>query len=185
MLAYLFWHWPREGVEAWRYEDRQAAFHASLREDPPAGMQGSACYQVDCSPWGALAGPLYEDWYRVGGFGDLEALNEGAVAARRRGAHDAAAGLAAGGAGGVYRLLAGEPLPRVTHAYWFARPEGMGYGELREALLPLAEAGASVWMRQMVLGPAPEFCVRAEGRLELPAGIEAEPVALRIVWGGR
>lgn len=76
----------------------------------------------DCSPWGAPVGPLYEDWYRVRQFGDLEALNEGAVAVQRRGVHDAAASLAAGGAGGVYRLLVGEPLPRVTHAYWFAKP---------------------------------------------------------------
>lgn len=140
---------------------------------------------MDRSPWGEPAGPLYEDWYRVGGFAELEALNQGAVAAARRASHDAVAGLAAGGTGGIYRLAAGEPVPRVTHAYWFGKPAGMGYGELREALAPLAADGASVWMRQMVLGPAPEFCVRAEGRVELPPGIEAEPVALRIVWGGR
>jgi hypothetical protein len=38
MLAYVFWHQPRRGVDLAAYEDAQRAFHSSL-EAPTASFR--------------------------------------------------------------------------------------------------------------------------------------------------
>lgn len=143
MLAYVFWHWPRPGVDRGDYERRLAALHRSLAADPPAGFVGSAALAVAGLDWlPAVEG--YEDWYLVDDWAALGALNDAAVAAAHRWAHDAVAERAAGGAGGLYRLLRGEPA-LAAPATWSERPlDGEGDG--------------ATWERQLVLGPAPRFC---------------------------
>jgi hypothetical protein len=60
----------------------------------------------------------------------------------------------------VYRLVRGEPEPPpVTRWSW--KPAGQPLEEFLDSL-----EAPTVWMRQMVLGPAPEFCL-VEGE---PAG---------------
>ena len=167
-LAYLFWHWRREGVDAGDYEERQRAFHAALAEAPPDGFRRSASFALAGVPWASAGGEAYEDWYLVDSFAALGTLNDAAVTASRRLPHDRAAALAADGAGGVYRLRLGEALASPRVAYWFGKPEGMGYDELWRLLEPVAEGGAAVWLRQMVLGPARELCVQAEREADLP-----------------
>ena len=45
----------------------------------------------------------------------------------------------------------------------------------------VGERRSDLWQRQMVLGPAPEFCVHSEVPLELPKGLEPATVLLRLV----
>jgi hypothetical protein len=151
VLAYLFWHRPAVGAKD--YERRLADFHARLRADPPAGFAGSAAFRVDV-PW---MGQAYEDWYLVEDWTAIGVLNAAAVDPGHRRDHDAVARDAAGGAGGVYRLLGGElALEDVGDATWSADP-------------PVTSPGPdeAVWQRQMVLGPAPEYCLlrRAPGHV--------------------
>jgi hypothetical protein len=178
MLAYTFWHWPRAGVAPADYERRQAAFHQALAEHPPPGFLGSSTAALT-APWATG----YEDWYRVEDYAALGALNEAAVSHARAASHDAAAALAEGGAGGLYALRAGEPVDRPTHAHWFAKPAGMAHAGLIEALAPLMESHAgALWMRQLVLGPAPEFCLQATSLVQLPAALHVLRFPLRPVW---
>lgn len=162
MLAYTFWHWPLPGAE--KYEERIAQFQAALAASPPPGFRGGVTLRHEAAPW--LPGPAYLDWYMVDGFADLEALNEAAVTASRQGPHDAVAALARGGAGGVYKLRTGRAGPRFARvAHWFHKPAGMRYDEL---FAGLANLPGSIWMRQMVLGPSPEFVLFALGDIALP-----------------
>jgi hypothetical protein len=147
VLAYLFWHQPTAGAAD--YERRLAEFHERLRADPPAGFAGSAAFRVDV-PW---MGQAYEDWYLVEDWNALGVLNAAAVDAARKRDHDAVAHEAADGAGGVYRLLdGGLALDDVGDVTWSASPLAAAPGP-DEAL----------WQRQMVLGPAPEYCLLRRG----------------------
>src|SRR4051812_26049882 len=134
MLAYVFWHRPAEDVARTDYEERLRAFHATL-EVP------SACFRLHQLPFRHDDG--YEDWYLVEDWAALGALNEAALAPVRRRQHDAAAHASWQGWGGVYRLLRGAPEP----------PAGMRWAPADDPEVPAA------WQRQMVLGPAPEYCL--------------------------
>jgi hypothetical protein len=172
MLAYVFWHWPAPALAREAYVARLLAFHRALRAAPPPGFRGSRVLAVEGAPW-APAAAAYEDWYLVDDFAALGALNEAAVTAARREPHDGVARLAGGGAGGVYRRLStGGAVPPVVH--WASKPAGEGYPSFL-ARLPAAEA----WQRQLVLGPAPEFCLLGPA----PAGVEAVAVRVTEVLG--
>jgi hypothetical protein len=172
MLAYVFWHWPGEGVGADRYLDRLLAFHRALAASPSRGLRGTEALAVDGEPWPgakAAAGRLYEDWYMIEDFAALGALNEAAVSFARREPHDAVASLAAGGAGGIYRILKAAPVG--DEVCWFAKPPGMTYADLLDRIP--TEAGLS--QRQLVLGPAPEFRLAGPA----PSGIAARSLRVR------
>jgi len=144
VLAYVFWHRPRDGVGAAEYEARLRAFHDSLED-------ASASFRLHALPFGG-GPPGYEDWYLIDDWPALGELNRRAVDAAHRPGHDAAAGLTAAGWGGVYELLRGaaEPPPGVR---WVDKPPGEPYEDF------VAGLGAdTVWRRQLVLGPAPELC---------------------------
>jgi hypothetical protein len=148
MLAYVFWHQARRGVGSAEYEDGLRAFHARL-----SGRSG--CFRLSELPFGD-GGAGYEDWYLVEDWAALGALNSEAVTGERHLPHDGVAQLASNGWGGVYRLIRGPArLPR--RARWISKPSGASY----EAFVD-AQPEATVWMRQMVLGPAPEFCCVVE-----------------------
>ena len=183
MLAYVFWHWKQDHVAEGDYRARQRAFHAVLASARPPGFVQSFSFRYSHAPWANDGNDAYEDWYVVEDFEALGKLNEGAVAAERRAPHDAAAANVAGGAGGVYALRAGAALPRATIAYWFAKPRDMSYAQLFAQLEPLAATpGTGLWMRQMVLGPALEFCMHATRPLSLPAPIHARIICLSSAW---
>src|SRR3989442_11147931 len=116
MLAYAFWHWPREGAS--EYERHLGEFFQALEAEKPLGYLGGLSMRHGGAAW--LPGPAYLDWYRVSGFADLGTLNEGAVGGSRRAPHDAVAVMGAGGAGGggepqqrAPPVLEGEGAPRV------------------------------------------------------------------------
>ncbi len=174
MLAYVFWHRPRDLAASDAYERAQLAFHRSLAQGPPVGFHGSAVFRVHELPWpwSAVSAQArlpddgaggYEDWYLVDDFTALGILNEAAVGRGHRTPHDAIARRFREGAGALYGLLEGPRPPglaEATLAVWVSRPPGgeqCGLGELLgDGMDP---ERASLWRRQLVLGPAPEYCL--------------------------
>jgi len=193
VIAYLFWHRPREDAASDSYERSQMAFHRSLAHRPPVGLRASALFALEGAPWLAPQGRCYEDWYLLEDFAALGVLNEAAVGRGHRSAHEQAAhGF---GAGGLYALLEGEldadALARAPLAVWVARPPGSARRALGELLGDgMDPARASLWRRQLVLGPAPEFCVLAAeppagvAPARLPAGWSATALRREALWHG-
>jgi hypothetical protein len=183
VLAYVFWHSPSEDDEVGEYEAALEGFHRSLCHRRPVGMLSSAAYRVAESPPGGAAG--YEDWYLLEDYGALGVLNEAAVGRGHETAHDRIARRFGAGAGGLYGLREGKRhaglLENTPVAVWVTRPPGAesrGLGELLgDGIDP---ASASLWRRQLVLGPAGEFCVLAA---EVPSGVAA--TRLPAGWGAR
>ncbi|HEY5046173.1 MAG TPA: hypothetical protein VII53_09995 [Solirubrobacteraceae bacterium] len=216
MLAYVFWHRPREGSAVDTYEQALAHFHRSLAHAPPAGFQGSAAYRIPSlpagPPWlgssgavsGAVqtqqapgAGPGYEDWYFVDDYTALGVLNEAAVGHGHRSVHDDLARHFGGGAGGLYGLIEGHPpdgtasLEQVSLAVWVGRSPGVQRRMLGELLGDgMDPRHASLWRRQLVLGPAPEFCLLAHkvppgvAPTRLPKGWTATVFEREALWTG-
>lgn len=183
MLAYLFWHTSQPTVDPKEYEERLGSFHTSLAEEKPEGLIESATFRMDTVPWLESDNPVYEDWYLLEGSGALDPLNTAAVTAHRSLPHDAVASVAGAGKGGLYRLRVGTPsLGTVRVAYWVSKPPVMKYPEFYQIVGPAVEAArGALWGRQMVLGPAPEFCVHAAQEVELPR-VTSRKVAMARVW---
>jgi hypothetical protein len=139
-------------------------FHAALAAAPPAGFLRSFSTRTSRLPW-LDAESAYEDWYLIADSAALDPLDRAAVDARRRGAHDVAASAAGVGAGGLYRLIYGEPVIPLETA-WFAKPPGVGYAGFAPALDAVKRRGVSLWQRQMVLGPAPEYAAQMRVALD-------------------
>jgi len=200
VLAYLFWHRPREGTAGEVYERDHLAFHRSLARNPPVGLRGSATFRVEQVPWLAAKElddptPAYEDWYLLADFTALGVLNEAAVGRGHRTSHDKVAARFGSGAGGVYCLVEGElqqgaaALSEASLAVWIARPPGSTQRALGDLLGDgMDPRHASLWRRQLVLGPAPEFCLLArepsagvaDGRL--PAGWTARTLEREVLF---
>jgi hypothetical protein len=204
MLAYLFWHRPRESSEVESYEQAQLAFHRSLARSRPVGMYGSAVFRVAEIPWLAAdersGAPGYEDWYLLEDHTALGVLGEAAVGHGHRTAHDDLARRYGAGAGGLYGLVEGERCASGAHAellgeaslaIWVARPLGAERSPLAELLGDgMDPAHASLWRRQFVFGPAPEFCLLARestagvADTRLPAGWTATSLEREALWHG-
>src|SRR6185312_16054010 len=118
----------------------------------------------------------FEDWYLVDDWPALGTLNDAAVRPPREDAHDAVAGLATNGAGGLYLLqhgtIDGRPAP---WAGWLTKPQGAPYEEFEPALRAAVDraGGGAVLRRQMVLGPAPEYAILSGGEPALPWPVRA------------
>jgi hypothetical protein len=203
VLAYVFWHRPRDPDAVEAYEHANLAFHRSLAHSRPVGMCASAVFRVTQKPWPthkASTGVSYEDWYLLEDFAALGVLNEAAVGRGHRTSHDDVAKRYGGGTAGLYGLVEGEAgsdlLERASVAVWVARPAGALHRGLGELLGDGVEPGhASLWRRQLVLGPAPEFCLLAEDRSQLsgasgvaegrmPEGWNATMLDREALWHG-
>ena len=189
MLAYLFWHQPSAGQPVESYESALVGFHRRLREVAVPGLVASGTARVGGLPW--MDGDGYEDWYAVDDYTALGVLNDAAVDASRARAHDLVALAAGFGAGGLYALERWDGRRRLTaapwgtidtpagYSVWLTKPSGVSYPEFREQLsLHTAGEPVTVWRRQMVLGPAPEFRVTAGRELAMPAVMA--PIACRL-----
>jgi hypothetical protein len=165
LLAYVFWHVPAPSAPD--YEERLRAFHASLRGQ----FDRSTTFALPAVPW--LGGaPGYEDWYVVDDFAALGRLNEVAVTGARRQPHDAAAAVVRAGTAGVMAHVAGPLLPEHPGwAVWLPKPAGTAYDDWHAELAD-AIGDASAWQRQMVLGPASEYCVLGASERELPWAVD-------------
>ena len=182
VLAYVFWHWRREDVSVERYRGLIRDFHASLAGRSSAGFLRSSAFEIPGAPFLAHPGPVFEDWYLLDGSAALDPLDRSAISTPHAEPHDQIAGVVAGGTAGLYRLRAGEPSvggPRF--ALWFSKPRGMSYAELYALLETRTSAGEALWGRQMVLGPAPEFCLHRGGDAP-PPPIEFTRIPLERVW---
>jgi len=197
MLTYLFWHRPSDSTAVEEYEREHVAFHRSLAHTPPVGMRGSVATRMAEIPWLGGAGGGYEDWYLLADFTALGVLNEAAVGRGHRTSHDRVARRFGAGAGGLYCLVEGEPqtaaaqVAQAPLAIWIARPPGSTQRELGELLGDGMDPGhASLWRRQLVLGPAPEFCLLAGeappgvAPARLPAGWSARALQRDVIFGG-
>jgi hypothetical protein len=188
VLAYVFWHRPREDVEQAAYEAGGVAFHRSLARTRPAGLRASASFRVAELPW--LEGG-YEDWYLVDDFAALGVLNEAAVGRGHRSAHDHAAHLTGAGSAGLYGFVEGGASLGLPLATWVTKPSGSSSAALGELLGDgMDPMNASLWRRQLVLGPAPEFCLLAEepspgvSLTRLPQGWSARSLAREVLYDG-
>ncbi len=183
-LAYVFWHWKADPIGAEGYEARARAFHDSLAGRRPDGFLDSVCFSIPGAGWVPEGRPAYEDWYRIESSAVLDRLDHAAVSPPHQAPHDAIAREVSGGAGGLYRLRGGKRLDgKVRFASWFRKPPGMAYEALYELLRPLTSSDeATLWGRQMVLGPAPEFCLHSRERAALPPPIEPTVIPLRPIW---
>jgi len=116
----------------------------------------------------------------------LDILNEAAITGPCKEPHNRVASQAAGGAGGLYQLRAGEPGLATAHvALWFAKPSGVSYEDLYAALQPeIEQATGSLWQRQMVLGPAPEFRWHSPRDHTLPEIFNCLKIPLVQIWSG-
>src|SRR2546428_13473942 len=119
MLAYAFWHWPREGAS--EYERHLGEFFQALEAEKPLGYLGGLSMRHGAAAW--LPGPAYLDWYRVSGFADLGTLNDGAVSGSRRAPHDDVAAMAGGGpGGGDHRQQSPADLAHAKGAHTVCKP---------------------------------------------------------------
>lgn len=193
MLAYVFWHAPAPGADRDRYEQDQEAFHRSLAHTRPVGMRGSTLFRVGELPWLAEGG--YEDWYLIEDWASLGVLNEAAVGRGHRSAHERALRHFGAGAGGLFALCEGSAEVEATAhsrlAIWIARPIGVESLGIEGLLGDGIEPGrASLWRRQLVLGPSPELCLLCEepsagvSERRLPEGWSARSTAREALWHG-
>lgn len=184
MLAYVFWHWPLHAVEASEYEVNLTAFHRSLAANRPPGLIRSAVFRSSGAPWTSAATRAYEDWYLLEHSAAIDSLNEAAVSGARKVHHDAAARDVAGAAGGLYQLRTGDPeVSAARFAWWLTKPRGTGYEDFYARLEPwTAQPGTSLWRRQMVLGPSPEFCLLTPHIWHLPADFASVSITLESLW---
>ena len=180
MIAYVFWHRPRADVELEAYEAATTAFHRSLAHGRPAGLREVASFRLAEIPWlSGVAG--YEDWYVVEDFAALGVLNEAAVGRGHRTPHDHAARLYGDGSAGLYALLEGSACVDSGLAVWVTHPAGSPAPAIGELLGDgMDPARSSLWQRQLVLGPAPEFCLLSP---HPPAGVA--PTRLPAGWSAR
>jgi hypothetical protein len=156
MLAYVFWHRSYGTTTAAQYEKALTGFQQRLAEQKPPGFCGSASFRVAALPWLGNK-PGYEDWCLIEGSWALDPLNAIAIAGSMAGAHDAAAAQMEEGHGGLYSLVWGEPsLPERSMAVWLTRPRGIQWRPILDALRQQVP-DATLWRRQMVLGPGKEF----------------------------
>ncbi len=185
MLAYVFWHVPLPSADVDDYEARLGAFHVGLRADAPAGVGQSLTVGLGAVPWLGDA-PGYEDWYLVEDFAALGVLNGAAVSGAAVAPHDAAAAVVQGGTAAVMGHVAGALLPASPGwAAWLSKPVGVAYGRFHAELEAALDGDGSAWQRQMVLGPASEYCVLADADRALPWPVDrAWPLRLVVAASG-
>src|SRR5712692_1523193 len=112
MLAYVFWHWRSSHIEKTAYQKSLIDFHEALRTQQPKGFYYSMVFELEHAPWIDSPGEVYEEWYMLQNSAALDILNQAAITGACQEPHNQVAKGAAGGAGGLYQLRAGDPVSR-------------------------------------------------------------------------
>jgi hypothetical protein len=187
MLAYVFWHWRQSTVEKDAYEAGLIQFHRTLGSTKPTGFRGSTVFLLDSASWLATNTSAYEEWYLLDDSAAMDRINHAAVNGPCEEPHNFVARYAAGGIGGLYRLRAGlEQLGKSNFATWISKPGGVSYRDFDAQLQPIvSENHATMWSRQMTLGPTTEFCLHSSSPLELDAEFGGVTLPLALVWTGQ
>ena len=166
MLAYVFWHYPRAGINGLDYETALLEFQRVFRK--AGDCVGIQSFRLDAVPWFNAGSPSYMDWHVVEDSAKLDGVNAHAVSGERLIPHNAVAAMTGGSTGCLYRFEhSGCAIEEARRAVWLSKPDGMPYAEFRASLRPLHRVGVSVLQRQMALGPGPEFCVLSIEELSL------------------
>lgn len=161
MLSYVFWHRRAPHITTEKYETALLTFHRSLAYSAPKGFLGSYVYRIKGAAWINGSRPVYEDWYLISGSDVLDTLNE-AVLSTLKAVHDDVAHLAEEGKGGLYKPVSADTDYSARNAIWLAKRKGESYDEFYGTILPLINSvRASLWRRQLAMGPTPEFCILA------------------------
>jgi hypothetical protein len=186
MLAYVFWHWPRSAVRSEAYEQLQRDFQRALAQTAPPGFRGSVVFRLDGQAAWLGDAPAYADWYLFDSSAALDPLNVAAVSGFCEEPHARVAGAALAGAGSLFGLRSGTAeLAAARSAAWFAKPSGMPYETFYNAVQSVPGIdGASVWRRQMVLGPTPEFGILSSAPVPLPERFQPSLLGLTPIWTG-
>ena len=176
MLAYVFWHWPAASRDAAAYEAAECEFHAALAASRPSGFGGSAVYRVGGeAPW--LGGsPAYADWYLVQDSAALDPLNVAAVSGACEAPHRRLTRAMGAGAGSLLQLRSGTAdLNSARYVTWLVKPREMAYDAFyaAHALVP-----GTVWRRQMVLGPTPEFAIVSSAPVQIHGSLSPRVLTL-------
>jgi len=184
MLAYTFWHWKAPEVSRELYEKALIEFQKSLAAAAPDGFQGSMVVRLNGAPWTGTATEAYEETYLLKGSYAMDILETAAVSAQCKATHDQAARMAAGGCAGLYRLRLGtENISPMRMAAWFAKPAGTTYDELYRLITQRVDSSqVSLFGRQMVLGPTPEFCLLAPNKVDLPENFNPIWLPREVLW---
>lgn len=192
MISYVFWHRAREGVTTQAYERAAERFHRSLRHAPPAGFRRSALVRIGSAPWLDGEG-WYEDWHLLDDFASLGVLNEAAVSTGHLSAHEQVASRCGEGLGALYRLIEGCESLAFPLATWVSVPPGTGAGALTLADMlvdGMDREHASLWRRQLALGPGPEHCLLSDTQApgaaakRLPHGWETSVLRREVLFDG-
>lgn len=169
MLAYVFWHWPQQGVDTETYVDHLVAFHRTLNANKPVGFNGSRVFCMRGLSWLDTTGEAYEDWYLLDDSAALDRINEAAVSGVCEAPHNLVARQAAGGTAGLYRIKFGDVFAEPAYAMWLSKPDGVSYADFYSTLEPIIkQASAALWQRQMTLGPTTEFLIHSSTPIQLP-----------------
>lgn len=184
MLAYLFWHWRYPEVNRDSYKNSLIEFHKVLAKHKSAGFRFSVVFRVKEAPWIRTDLEAYVDWYLMEGSAALDPLNEAAVSGACKEPHNQVAQGVSGSAGSLYRLHTGEAkITDAQFALWFSKPAGTRYEDFYPSIQPWTSLpGASLWRRQMVLGPTPEFCLLTSTPVELPERFNGFSMPLEFIW---
>ena len=174
MLAYVFWHRPSARVDRTLYEAALVRFHSDLPRHKSPGFIAAASFRIEPVPWLSNL-PGYEDWYLMEASWAMDPFNAFAIAGAMQAPHDGVAAQMEEGHGGLYAHAGGKPSTAAqSTVLWLTRPRGIQW---QAALDPVGakHPQATIWRRQMVLGPAPEFAVEAPGDVDVdqPAGWQA------------
>jgi hypothetical protein len=187
MLAYVFWHWRRSSVDASVYETDLIQFHDTLQSNKPAGFYRSVVFLIEKAPWLTTDSAAYEEWYLLEDSAAMDRINYAAVHGACEESHNSVAKNALGGVGGLYRLRAGlETLDKATYATWFSKPNGVSYADFDARLEPIVtENNATLWARQMTLGPTTEFCLHNSSQIQPVPELTAATLSLETIWRGQ
>jgi hypothetical protein len=180
MLAYVFWHWPTADHPAAEYEQLQREFHAALARAASPGFLRSYAFNVGGEARWLGGAPAYADWYLVEDSAALDPLNVAAVSGMSEQPHDGVARAMAAGAGSLFALRGEQAdVASATCVTFLTKPRDMPYANFYAQAEQLS---GSLWRRQMVLGPTPEFVLLSTERPSPPETFSPLPLALRRIW---
>lgn len=172
MIAYVFWHQKMELVSSKTYESALITFHRSLYNFGVRGYIGSQTFKIEGAYWMGATESGYEDWYLLEDSGVMDKINQAAISGSVKDPHNAAAHMATNLHAGLYVIK--SPYPSFLNgksATWFTKPKEMSLDQIINSHSDSNKRFGDLWMRQMVLGPTPEYCIVSENRIDLPRNL--------------
>jgi hypothetical protein len=161
-----------ELVSSKTYENALITFHRSLYNFGVKGYIGSQTFKIEGAYWMGASESGYEDWYLLKDSSVMDKLNQAAVSGSVKDPHNTAAHMATSLHAGLYVIK--SPYPSFLSgksAVWFTKPREMDLNQILSNYGNSNDNIGDLWMRLMVLGPTPEYCIVSENRIELPENL--------------